>query len=81
MAVTRDYLLRKPERPSAPKFYFDTEVVPIAVNLAGALEVAIDRTARRAGVRPALVVGGVAGLLSLTMLGVLRRKRGQTTRG
>ena len=43
VVIGRDYLLKKPGRPSAPKLFLDTQVVPLAVNIAGGLEVALDR--------------------------------------
>ncbi|WP_200940940.1 hypothetical protein [Methylobacterium sp. Leaf113] len=61
--ITQDYLLKKPARPSVPKMFLDTQIVPVAVNAAGAFEVALDRTARRLGVRPVVIVAvGLAGL-------------------
>ena len=76
MAVGRDYLLKKPRRPSAPKVFVDTQIVPLAVNVAGGLEVAVDRTAGRLGVRPAAVLAGAIGLAALSCV-VLLRGRGR----
>jgi hypothetical protein len=75
MLIGRDYLLKKPGRPSGPKLFLDTQVVPLAVNVAGGLEVVVDRTARRLGVRPALILAGAAGLASLSVLVLARRNR------
>ena len=72
MIIGRDYLLKKPGGPSAPKFFFDTKVIPFAANLAGAIEVSLDRAAARTGVRPAVILAGVVGVGSLLFLGVLR---------
>ncbi|MCJ2087456.1 hypothetical protein MKK88_15910 [Methylobacterium sp. E-005] len=74
MSIGRDYLLKKPGRPSAPKLFLDTQVVPVAVNVAGGLEVAVDRAARRLGVRPAVILAGAVGLASLSVL-LARRSR------
>lgn len=80
MLIGPDYLLKKPERPSVPKVFFDTQVVPIAANLAGGCEVALDRTARRLRVRPMVIVAGALGLagMSLAGLSTLRRQRRRT---
>ena len=66
--VGRDYMLKKGSGPSAPKLFLDTRVVPAAVNAAGGLEVALDRAARRLGIRPSLLLAGMAGLLSLGLV-------------
>ena len=75
MVVGRDYLLKKPSGPSSPKLFFDTQVVPAAVNMAGSLEVALDGTARRLGVRPSVLLAGGAALLSLVVLRAVRPPR------
>lgn len=75
MLIGRDYLLTNPVRPSGLKLFLDTQVVPFAANVAGGLEVAVDRAARRLGVRPAVVVAGAAGLASLSVLVLVRRRR------
>ena len=74
MTVGRDYMLKKPAGPSAPKLFLDTQLVPLAVNLAGGVEVAVDRLAVRTGVRPSVVVAGFAGLLSFVLFRLLRRR-------
>ncbi|ACB25718.1 hypothetical protein SR39_18980 [Methylobacterium radiotolerans] len=74
MAVGRDYLLRKPSGPSNPKLFLDTQVVPLAVNIAGSLEVALDRAAARTGVRPALILAGATGLIGLGLVRLLTRR-------
>jgi hypothetical protein len=70
MSVTigPDYMLRKPSGPSAPKLFFDAKVVPMAVNVAGAMEVVLDRASVRTGVRPALLLTGLLGLASAGLL-------------
>jgi hypothetical protein len=68
LIIGRDYMLRKPSGPSAPKLFLDTQVVPVAVNIAGSLEVALDRAARRTGVRPALILAGATGLIGLGLV-------------
>ncbi len=75
MIIGRNYLLKKPPSPSAPKFFLDTQVVPFAVNLAGEVEVMLDRAARRSGVRPAVIVAGVTGLASYGLFHLLRSRR------
>ena len=74
MIIGRDYLLRKPPGPSAPKLFLDTQVVPLAVNVAGALEVALDRASARTGVRPAVILAGAVGLLSFALFRLLHNR-------
>lgn len=74
MIIGRDYLLEKPPGPSAPKLFLDTQVVPLAVNAAGGLEVALHRVAARTGVRPAVILAGVAGLASLVLFNLFGRR-------
>lgn len=66
MLIGRDYLLKKPNRPSGPKLFLDTQIVPLAANIAGALEVAVDRAAKRMDVRPALLLGSALGFASIS---------------
>lgn len=72
MTVGRDYMLRKGNGPSAPKFFLDTQVVPRLVDAAGGLEVTLDRAARVTGVRPSILLAGAAGTLSIATIGALR---------
>ena len=74
MIIGRDYLLKKQAGPSRPKLFLDTRVVPWAVNLAGGLEVALDRASSRTGVRPAVILAGVAGFLSLALIRLWRER-------
>ena len=78
LIIGRDYLLKKPSGPSAPKLFLDTQIVPLAVNVAGGLEVALDRASARTGVRPALILAGITGLLSFALFRLLRN-RGMAT--
>jgi hypothetical protein len=73
MTVGRHYLLRKPAGPSAPKLFFDTRIVPLATNIAGELEVLLDRTATRTGIRPVVILAGAAGIASVVLYRLLRR--------
>lgn len=75
MVIGRDYLLKKPVRPSAPKMFLDTRVVPLAVNIAGELEVALDRASVRTGIRPAVILTSVTGVVFLALFRVLRSRR------
>jgi len=70
--IGRDYMLEKPAGPSAPKLFLDTQVVPLAVNIAGGLEVALDRASMRTGIRPAIILAGVTGAVSLALYSLLR---------
>lgn len=74
MIIGRDYLLKKPAAPSAPKLFLDQEVVPLVVNFAGGLEVALARASARTGVRSSTILAGVAGLLSMLLFGWLRTR-------
>lgn len=74
MIIGRDYLLEKPPGPSAPKLFLDTQVVPAVTNVAGGLEVALDRAAARTGVRPAVILLGVAGFASLVLFRLFGRR-------
>ena len=73
--IGRDYLLKKPSRPSAPKLFLDTQLVPLAVNAAGGVEVALDRASARTGLRPAVIVAGVMSLVSFGLFRWLRHRR------
>ena len=72
--VGRGYMLDKPSGPSAPKVFFDVHVVPLAVNAAGGLEGLLVRSSARLGVRPAVVLAGVASLLSVAVFSLVRRR-------
>jgi threonine dehydrogenase-like Zn-dependent dehydrogenase len=68
LVIGRDYLLKKPSGPSAPKLFLDTQVVPLVANIAGGLEVALDRAAVRTGIRPAVIVAGATGLIGFGLI-------------
>ena len=74
MIIGRDYLLKKPAGPSAPKLFLDTQIVPLVVNMAGAVETALDRASARSGVRPGVILAGITGCLSLALFGLLRTR-------
>ncbi len=78
--VGRDYMLKKPSGPSAPKLFFDTQIVPLATNAAGGLEVLLDRAAVRTGVRSSVILAGVAGLTSLALFRFWRGRSAATNR-
>ncbi|TXM67235.1 hypothetical protein FV229_10670 [Methylobacterium sp. WL120] len=75
MVIGRDYTLEKPSRPSAPKFFLDTKVVPLAVNMTGGMEVALSRASARTGVRPSVILAGAGGLACLAVALLLRSRR------
>jgi hypothetical protein len=52
--------------------FLDTRVVPLAVNIAGELEVALDRASVRTGIRPAVILAGVTGVVTLVLFRLLR---------
>lgn len=72
MVVGRDYMLKKPEGPSAPKLFLDTRVVPAVVNLLGGAEVALDRASARTGLRPGVLLAAAVGLGSFGLYRLLR---------
>ena len=80
LTVTRDYMLRKDAGPSAAKLLFDTRAVPLAVNMAGSLEVALNRAAARSGLRPSLILAVLAGAGALAVLRLVRASRRTRTR-
>ncbi|WP_298089563.1 hypothetical protein [uncultured Sphingomonas sp.] len=84
MTVGRDYMLRKGDGPSSPKFFLDTQLVPRLVDAAGSAEVTLDRAARAAGVRPSLLLAGAAGTLAMattaTLRALLKKRRARHTR-
>ncbi|WP_244507680.1 hypothetical protein [Methylobacterium phyllostachyos] len=71
-------MLKKPSGPSAPKVFLDTQVVPLAANIAGAVEVALDRAAVRTGVRPAVILAGATGLIGFGLLRLFRHRAAAT---
>ena len=74
MTVGRDYLMKQPSRPSVPKLFLDTRIVPGAVNIAGSVEVALDRAAQRTGLRPLVILIGGAVATSLIAVSLRRRR-------
>ena len=72
--VDRDYLLKKPSGPSAPKLFLDTRIVPAGVNTLGSAEVALARVAAQTGLRPALILAGTAGILVCALLHLAGRR-------
>jgi hypothetical protein len=77
MVVGRDYMLKQPSGPSAPKLFLDTKLVPAAVNALGAAEVALNRASARTGVSSGVLLMGAASLGSLGLYWLLFR----STRG
>ncbi|SFL52853.1 hypothetical protein [Methylobacterium pseudosasicola] len=77
MTVSRDYMLKKPDGPSAAKHFLHTQLVPRAVNIAGEAEVALSRASARTGIRPALILAGVAAAAVMTVF-QLRQSRAST---
>jgi len=73
MVVGRNYLLKKPTGPSTPKLFLDTKLVPAAVNVLGAAEVALNRASVRTGVSSGMLLAGAASLGSLGLYWLLFR--------
>ncbi|HEX8415189.1 MAG TPA: hypothetical protein VF637_15100 [Sphingomicrobium sp.] len=74
MVVSRDYMLKQPSGPSAPKLFLDTKLVPAAVNILGDSEVALNRASLRTGLSAGLILG-IAGLGSVGLCWLLLRRR------
>lgn len=84
--VDKAYMLHKPPGPGPAKRYLDQVMLPVAIDLAGSGEVAIQRLSERSGIRPAVILGGLAGgaiLLAALALGRQDRRgrRGGGRRG
>jgi hypothetical protein len=77
MVVSRDYMLKQPSGPSAPKLFLDTKLVPAAVNILGDAEVALNRASLRTGLSTRVILGGIAGLGSAGLCWLLLRRRPQ----
>lgn len=75
MVVGRDYMLKQPSSPSAPKLFLDTKLVPAAVNILGDAEVALNRTSLHTGLSARVILGGIAGLGSVGLCWLLLRQR------
>ncbi|MGU3469205.1 hypothetical protein ACLBXO_30640 [Methylobacterium sp. C33D] len=54
--------------------------MPLATNIAGSLEVALDRAAARTGVRPALILAGATGLIGLGLVRLFTHRRADEDR-
>lgn len=65
MTVGREYLMKKPPRPSAAKVFFDRRFIPRAVNITGSAEAALERVATRTSIRPLLILSYSAAMMSL----------------
>ena len=65
--VDKSYMLEKPPGPGPAKTFLDQVVLPFAIDLAGSGEVAIQRLSERSGIRPAVLVGGIAGGVALVI--------------
>ncbi len=52
----------------------------MATNAAGRLEVLLDRSAERTGIRPSVLLAGMAGLTSLVLFRLWRRQRPANSR-
>ena len=76
MVIGRDYMLRKPDGPSAAKHFLHTRIVPRAVNFAGGLEVALSQAATRTGIRPAVILAGVAAATVMAMVRLRQSRAG-----
>lgn len=63
--VSKNYLLHKPEGPSAPKRFFDQEIIPAIANMLGSGEGALLAASRRIERKPgqALLFAFFAGAL------------------
>ena len=81
MLVDREYLLKKPAGPSAPKLFLDTQVVPLGVNVLGRAEVLLSRASARTGLRPMVILAGAAGVLTVALFRIVAKSRTSTFDG
>lgn len=66
MTVPQEYMdARVPPKPSAAKVFFDQQILPVAIDIAGGTEVGLARLSDRAGRAPisALMASLLAGVL------------------
>jgi len=80
MVIGRDYMLKKPSGPSASKHFLHTQIVPHAVNISGALEVALSRASARTGIRPAVILAGIAAAAVMTVFRLRQSRAGAVER-
>ena len=77
--VDKSYMVDRPPRPGPAHRYLVQVVLPVAIDLAGSGEVAVQRLSERSGIRPAVLMGGIAGgavlLVALALGGRSRRGR------
>ncbi len=73
--VGKDYLLEKPPGPTAPVRFVHQQVMPVMIDIAGAGEVALQRLSNRLAVKPAAILGGLAGAGAIFILAALRRRQ------
>jgi hypothetical protein len=69
--VTKNYMLKKPQGPSAPKLFLDQQVVPALIDAAGAVEGVLETIAVRSRAAPFSALGaalGTGALLSMVLL-------------
>lgn len=73
--VSKSYMTEKKSAPSGVQVFIDQQVIPVGINMAGAVEGLLERVAVRARKQPATAVGAaftVAMLLSMVTRRVLR---------
>jgi hypothetical protein len=81
MVINRDYMLKKSSRPSEARHFLHTQLVPRAVNIAGGVEVTLSRASAQTGIRPAVILAGVAAATVMAMLRFRQRRRDRRTEG
>ena len=70
--VPKSYMLEKPPGPGKAELFLHQTVVPLAIDVAAAGEIAIQGLSRRTGVKPSVIVGSIAG--GLVLLGIALRQ-------
>ncbi len=70
--VSKSYMLAKKSPPSELRLVLDQQVIPAAINVAGAVEGLLERVAVRTRKRPATAVG--AALTTAMLFSMLTRR-------
>ena len=70
--VSKSYMLEKKRPPSELRLVIDQRLIPAAIDVAGAIEAALERVAVRARQQPATAVG--AALTGAATLAIVTRR-------
>lgn len=70
--VSKSYMLEKKPGPSSLRVFIDQQVIPVGINMAGAVEGVLERVSVRTRQQPATAVG--AALTTAMLLSMLSRR-------